>query len=79
MILPLVSETAEAVQDEILNGRPASDYSKLFLRHSAPAYALCSASAIGDMFKRCLCLDTSNLKECALSFKGIELGRKELM
>lgn len=131
VILPLVSETAEAIQDYILNGRPSSDYSELFLRHSAPAYAICAASAIGDMFKRYqhkagltrqamdgkgfhglrrrlakkllisgtpstsisqilghddptavrqyLCLDTSNLKECALSFKGIELGRKELM
>lgn len=129
--LPLVRETAEALQDYILNGRPYSEYDELFLRALPPCYPISDASSIGDMFKRYqrkaglsrqaldgkgyhglrrrlakkllvsgtpstsiaqilghddvnsvrqyLCLNTSNIKECALDFSGIEVQRKELM
>lgn len=129
--LPLVRETAEALQDYILNGRPHSEYDELFLRALPPYYPISDASSIGDMFKRYqrkagisrqaldgkgyhglrrrlakkllvsgtpstsiaqilghddvnsvrqyLCLNTSNIKECALDFSGIEVQRKELM
>ena len=129
--LPLVNDTALALQDYILNGRPSSKDSEIFLRVAPPFYAIADASSIGDMFKRYqrragitrqaldgkgfhglrrrlakkllisgtpptsiaqilghddvssvrqyLCLNTSNLKECALDFTGIEVQRRELV
>lgn len=52
VIVPLVSKTAEALQDYILDARPASEYPELFLRVNPPCYAIMDAAAIGDMFKR---------------------------
>ncbi len=52
VIIPLVNEAAEAVQDYILNARPASENAELFLRVNPPCYAIMDAAAIGDMFKR---------------------------
>lgn len=43
---------AAAVQDYILNARPASENAELFLRVNPPCYAIMDAAAIGDMFKR---------------------------
>lgn len=129
--LPLVKETAEALQNYILNARPHSEYDELFLRALPPYYPVTDAASVGDMFKRYqrkaglsrqaldgkgyhglrrrlakkllvsgtpsssiaqilghddinsvrqyLCLNTTNIKECALNFDGIELKRKELM
>ena len=127
--LPLVSDAANALQDYILNGRPAMDTDIIFLRVAPPFIPISSAVCIGDMFKRYqakagltrqaldgkgfhglrrrlakkllvsgtpstaiaqilghddinsvrqyLSLNTANIKECALSFDGIELCRKE--
>ena len=52
IVIPLVNEAAAAVQDYILNARPASENAELFLRVNPPCYAIMDAAAIGDMFKR---------------------------
>ena len=51
-ILPLVKTAADALEDYILNGRPDSEYTEIFLRISPPYYAIQDASSIGDMFRR---------------------------
>ena len=128
--LPLFTDAANAIQDYILNARPASDSNEVFLRIMPPFIGIVDASCIGDMFKRYqrkaginrqaldgkgfhglrrrlakkllvsgtpsttiaqilghsdvssvrqyLSLDTSNIKECALSFSGIEFDGKGL-
>lgn len=129
--LPLVSEAGTAIQDYILNARPQSHCTELFLRCAAPKTAIEDASSIGTMFKdyerragverqpfdgkgfhglrrrlakkllisgsslamvaqvlgqgdvqsalQYLALDTGNLKECALSFNGIPVKRREFL
>lgn len=127
--LPLLGSAGAAIQDYILNARPQTNCSELFLRCAAPKTAIVDASAIGMMFKdyecragierrpfdgkgfhglrrrlakkllvsgsslamvaqvlgqadmqsalQYLALDTGNLKECALNFDGIPVGRRE--
>jgi integrase len=127
--LPLLSEAGDAIQDYILNARPLSHCSELFLRCAAPRTVIENATAVGTMFKdyerragivrqpfdgkgfhglrrrlakkllvsgssltivaqvlgqtdmhsalQYLALDTGNLKECALSFSGIPVERRE--
>jgi site-specific recombinase XerD len=129
VVLPLVTDAANALQDYILNGRPEADTDVIFLRIMPPFVPISNAACLGDMFKRYqykagltrqaldgkgfhglrrrlakkllvsgtpstsiaqilghddvnsvrqyLCLNTDNIKECALSFDGIELSRKE--
>ena len=43
---------SDALKDYILNGRPDSEYTEIFLRISPPYYAIQDASSIGDMFRR---------------------------
>lgn len=128
--IPLVAETAKALQDYILNVRPSSETDIIFLRLMPPFVAITDACSVGDMFKRYqrkaglsrqpldgkgfhglrrrlakkllvsgtpstsiaqilghddvasvrqyLCLNTENLKECALGFSGIEYDGKEV-
>lgn len=125
VLLPLVTEAGEALKDYILNARPKSTFSEVFLRLKAPETPICDAVTIGDIFdelqkkagikrqafdgktfhglrrrlakkllvtgtplttvsqilghtdldsaRQYLSLDSSNLKECALSFDGIYL------
>ena len=129
--LPLLSEAGTAIQDYILNARPKSHCSELFLRCLSPKIAIENAVAVGTMFKdyerragierhpfdgkgfhglrrrlakkllvsgsslamvaqvlgqediqsalQYLALDTGNLKECALSFNGIPVNRREFL
>ena len=129
--VPLVKQTGAALQDYILNARPASDCPEVFLRAVAPKTAIANAVCIGSMFqqyqkkagiarhafdgkgfhglrrrlakkllvtgtplttiaqilghddlkssRQYLSLDTGNLKECALDFRGIPLERRELL
>lgn len=122
---PLITDVGEALKDYILNARPKSICTEVFLRHCSPVGAIEDASSIGDMFKKLqkkagiqrqafdgkgfhglrrrlakkllvtgtplttvsqilghtelrsarqyLALDSSNIKECALSFDGIPL------
>lgn len=129
--LPLLGEAGTAIQDYILNARPKTGCSELFLRCNAPKTAIEDAVAIGTMFKdyerragierhpfdgkgfhglrrrlakkllvsgssltmvaqvlgqedvhsalQYLALDTGNLKECALNFDGISVGRREFL
>lgn len=51
-IMPLVKQAADALEDYILNGRPVSEYTEIFLRISPPYYAIQDASSVGDMFRR---------------------------
>lgn len=52
IVVPLIPSAAAAVSDYILNARPKSDYSEVFLRLAPPFYAIMDTSSIGDMFKR---------------------------
>ena len=121
--LPLLADTGEALKDYILNARPKTVCSEVFIRTCSPQGPISDATSIGDMFKKLqrkagiqrqafdgkgfhglrrrlakkllvtgtplttvsqilghteldsarqyLSLDSSNLKECALSFEGI--------
>ena len=129
--VPLVKQAGAALQDYILNARPASDCPEVFLRAVAPKTAISDAVCIGSMFqqyqkkagiarhafdgkgfhglrrrlakkllvtgtpltaiaqilghddlkssRQYLSLDTGNLKECALDFRGIPMERRELL
>lgn len=50
LYLPLLQEAGEAIKDYILNGRPDSDVSEIFLREKAPFVSMSSGVAIGYMF-----------------------------
>lgn len=48
---PLLWEAGEALQDYILNARPKTGCSEIFLRTVAPKTAISTAAAVGFMFK----------------------------
>lgn len=50
--LPLLYETGEAIKDYILNGRPSSDCTNVFLRCQAPYTALKSTSSLDAVIER---------------------------
>ena len=50
--VPLVKQTGAALQDYILNARPASDCPEVFLRVVAPKTAIANAVCIGSMFQQ---------------------------
>jgi len=76
IVIPLVNEAAAAVQDYILNARPASENAELFLRVNPPCYAIMDAAAIGDMFKRYE--KKAGIERQALDGKGFHGLRRRL-
>ena len=50
--MPLIKDAGLAVQDYILNARPASNCKEVFLREATPKIAIADAASIGDMFRR---------------------------
>lgn len=50
--LPLLYETGEAIKEYILNGRPSSDCSNVFLRCQAPYTALKNTSSLDAIIER---------------------------
>ena len=72
----MVNEAAAAVQDYILNARPASENAELFLRVNPPCYAIMDAAAIGDMFKRYE--KKAGIERQALDGKGFHGLRRRL-
>lgn len=61
VILPLTKDVGEALQDYILNARPKSDSSQVFLRLKTPHTGLKSAVTIGEIY--CACCKASGLPE----------------
>ena len=51
--LPLTQDVGEALRDYILNGRPASETNRIFLRAKAPYTPLASAVTLGEVYERC--------------------------
>ena len=51
VVLPLVPEVGVALKDYILNARPDTDCSEVFLRYQPPHVAIMDATTIGDMFQ----------------------------
>lgn len=74
--LPILAETADALQDYILHGRPSSTEDAVFLRVLPPFYAISNATCIGDMFKRYQ--RKAGLKRQALDGKGFHGLRRRL-
>lgn len=50
--LPLITESASAIKEYILNARPMTEDEEVFLRVMPPIGPIADASAVGDMFKR---------------------------
>ena len=53
VILPLTADVGEALQDYILNGRPATDSKKVFVRLKPPYKELSAAVSIGEIYRDC--------------------------
>ena len=53
VILPLTADVGEALQDYILNARPATDSKKVFVRLKPPYKELRAAVSIGEIYRDC--------------------------
>ena len=53
VILPLTQDVGEALKDYILNGRPSTVDSEIFLRINAPHTKLAAAVTIGEIYRDC--------------------------
>jgi site-specific recombinase XerD len=63
LALPLTADVAEAMKDYILNGRPDTEYSNVFLRHSTPICPFSSGKIVGRIF-------SDYKKKAGLDFDG---------
>lgn len=53
VILPLTRDVGEALKDYILNGRPSTVDSEIFLRINAPHTKLAAAVTVGEIYRDC--------------------------
>jgi integrase len=53
VVLPLTNDVGGALKDYILNARPKTDSSHIFIRLKAPFTPIKTAVAVGEIFYRC--------------------------